>query len=450
MERPSPEQTVLRIENRSQQPSLAYWPYEYTQATFMVTLRTPDGLITPSTPAAFGTWYESLLPAEDSLAAHEHAFIDSLTARAQTDIERVEALYNFARRDVRYIAIESGENAIVPRAPRQVIQRQYGDCKDKAFLIHRYAKALGLDVRMVLLAVQPAARFDGVHAHLFDHVINAVRHEGEWLYFDPTAKYMPFGELPVQDRGRTVLILDGERSAYHVTPPVSPTPSLSIQIDADLAEPAAGRARVVLRGDFYAAAAQVLEEQTGVHFENALSELVNSMLYKMSLDYFKPIDQTDSTLTLEAEADLSSFIIASPTRRYLPRMPFQVIDSAVLERAEDEQPLLAPVQQILNLTIRLHTGEFTAPADTVVMGDASAATFRSVLRPAPSPAPQTTPATEPSRGPHATDPEIVLRTALLSYRFTPHAYRLTGTAKAAYLSFSTQYLESKRNMYVFE
>ncbi len=49
--------------------------------------------------------------------------------------ERLEALADFARRQVRYVAVEVGIGGYRPAPPQQVMERLWGDCKDKAFLL---------------------------------------------------------------------------------------------------------------------------------------------------------------------------------------------------------------------------------------------------------------------------------------------------------------------------
>ena len=58
-------------------------------------------------------------------------------------------------------------------------------------------------------------------------------------------------------------------------------------------------------------------------------------------------------MVLEARADLSSFVVNSAGRMYLPRIPFAGVSRDALERAEDDLPLRLPSRQARRLRLRL-------------------------------------------------------------------------------------------------
>src|SRR6266550_2592552 len=82
-----------------------------------------------------------------------------------------------------------------------VLTRRFGDCKDKASLMHAMLEALGIDSRLVLLRTRRMGNLSEAPASLavFDHAILYVpKYE---LYLDGTAEFHGSGELPPDDRG---------------------------------------------------------------------------------------------------------------------------------------------------------------------------------------------------------------------------------------------------------
>jgi len=90
-----------------------------------------------------------------------------------TDTQKWETLYRFVADDVRYLGLEHGANAVVPRRPATTLARRFGDCKDKVTLFVALARAAGLPVVPVLVATR---RFDPdamlvPNVNYFDHMI---------------------------------------------------------------------------------------------------------------------------------------------------------------------------------------------------------------------------------------------------------------------------------------
>ena len=59
--------------------------------------------------------------------------------RGMSDLERVRAVYDFVVTGTRYVGLEFGIHGYKPYKVTQVLARRFGDCKDKAALIHRAA-----------------------------------------------------------------------------------------------------------------------------------------------------------------------------------------------------------------------------------------------------------------------------------------------------------------------
>ncbi|BBB33353.1 conserved hypothetical protein [Thermotomaculum hydrothermale] len=94
--------------------------------------------------------------------------------------EKVKKVLDFVAKKVNYVDIELGNGRIVPKKCSFVIDRKYGDCKDKSFLAINLLKNLGFDAYPVLakgyIYGQVYPDFPGIQ---FNHVIVAVKLDNE-------------------------------------------------------------------------------------------------------------------------------------------------------------------------------------------------------------------------------------------------------------------------------
>lgn len=110
-------------------------------------------------------------------------------------------------RNVRYTGVEFGQAAVVPAMPSEVLQRRFGDCKDKSALLVAMLRAAGLKayVALLLSGYGPDVDPNLPGLDLFDHAIVYV--DGpQPLWIDATANHMRVGVLPSEDQGRLALI----------------------------------------------------------------------------------------------------------------------------------------------------------------------------------------------------------------------------------------------------
>ena len=101
----------------------------------------------------------------------------------------VRAIYDFVVTNTRYVALEFGIHGYKPYRVDRVLARRFGDCKDKASLIHAMLKVAGVDSRLVLLRMRHLGSLATEPASLaaFNHAIVYVPKFD--LYLDGTAEF---------------------------------------------------------------------------------------------------------------------------------------------------------------------------------------------------------------------------------------------------------------------
>ena len=147
----------------------------------------------------------------------------------------VRAIYNFVVTNTRYVALEFGIHGYKPYRVDRVLSRRFGDCKDKASLIHSMLKVAGVESRLVLLRMRNLGEIGQEPASLaaFNHAIVYVpRFE---LYLDGTAEFHGARELPSSDRVANVLIVEpGGKATFLTTPEATPDDNAT-RLDMSLA-----------------------------------------------------------------------------------------------------------------------------------------------------------------------------------------------------------------------
>ncbi|MSP91679.1 MAG: DUF3857 domain-containing protein [Myxococcales bacterium] len=158
--------------------------------------------------AAAATWYEGLMAAALPVRGQD-PLVRDLAARlvhgADSLEQKVRSVYAYAAQQVRYVGLEFGIHSLKPHAVREVIQRRFGDCKDKATLIVALLGEVGIDAQVVLVRSVDQGRLHDEVASLgvFNHAIAHVPALG-W-YLDATAQHHGPLELPDADAGATAL-----------------------------------------------------------------------------------------------------------------------------------------------------------------------------------------------------------------------------------------------------
>jgi transglutaminase-like putative cysteine protease len=124
--------------------------------------------------------------------------------------EQVLAVLRFVQDEVRYFGIEMGEKSHKPAEPSTVYNRRFGDCKDKSFLFVTALRTLGIEAWPVLVNAFERRTLDQWQPSplAFNHVIAAVRLNGQLYWFDPTINYQrgPLSACYLPDYERGLII----------------------------------------------------------------------------------------------------------------------------------------------------------------------------------------------------------------------------------------------------
>lgn len=123
------------------------------------------------------TWARALFAAHLAPTPEVMARVQSLLVDCKTTEEKADVLLRFVQDDVRYLGLHLNESTHRPAAPLDVIDRRFGDCKDKSLLLTALLRGIGLEADVALVS---STWRDGVitlqpSPLSFDHAIVRVR-----------------------------------------------------------------------------------------------------------------------------------------------------------------------------------------------------------------------------------------------------------------------------------
>ena len=238
-------------------------PYEEVlQRLFVSTL--PDW-------AAVSKWYWNLSRAHlDATTPEMKQTVKELTAGAQTDKEKIKALFYFVSNKIRYMGItpEKDRPGFEPHDVCITFDKKYGVCRDKAALLVSMLRLAGLNAYPVLVSV-------GTHKDarvpdpFFNHAIAGVELEkGQIVLMDPTDENTR-ELLPASDRNQSYLVARPDGDTIRLSPIAPPDENL-LQI----------RTTGILNAD------GVIEAKSELSFQG-----VNDDAYRNAFSHMKPDDE---------------------------------------------------------------------------------------------------------------------------------------------------------------
>ncbi len=162
-----------------------------------------------------GRWYAALEKDRRTPSPEVRAKAAELTKGLTTDLDKIEALYDFVALNFRYVSLSLGLGRYQPHAAGDVLHNQYGDCKDKNTLLASLLEAEGFHSSSVLINSSRDLDPDVPSPSQFDHVITMLPLNGQEVWMDTTAEVAPFRLLAYTLRKKQALVM-----------PVSGTPHL--------------------------------------------------------------------------------------------------------------------------------------------------------------------------------------------------------------------------------
>jgi transglutaminase-like putative cysteine protease len=236
----------------------------------------------------WGSWqaiveWAMLLYRPGNLSAPMQALVAQWRKEAADDAGRIIAALRFVQDNVRYTGIEIGPGAYQPTDPARVLQRRYGDCKDKALLLATLLQAMNIDAQPALVSTWLRSEIENVlpGPRMFDHVIVRIRSGGRTYWFDAT-ETLQGGTLQTANQahfGAALVIAPGVQKLERMPDAVLAQPTTDVTEFFDLAAGTRARGTMQVKSIYRGADADGMRR--------SLQASTSEQLTRNYLDYYR-------------------------------------------------------------------------------------------------------------------------------------------------------------------
>ncbi len=154
--------------------------------------------------------------------------------------DQVRAVLRRVQDDVRYLSLAFAESTHRPTDPAVVLERRFGDCKDKSLLAVSLFRELGLAAEVALVSTSMGRRLDEMMPSIrsFDHVIVRVEVDGNHHWLDATRMYQRGGLADSAARGfhQALVLAPGENGLTEIPEPEDLRPNIGAKLQYTVVE----------------------------------------------------------------------------------------------------------------------------------------------------------------------------------------------------------------------
>lgn len=190
-------------------------------------------------------YYNKLFEPQVETSSKIKQLAESLTKGLSSDEEKIEALNRYVR-NIRYVSIVLGDGGLTPNPPSKVIERNYGDCKDKSTLLLSLCRAIGIKTNPVLVLTSDRGEIDeNFTSWRFNHmIVHTTTGAGKSYFIDPTAEFAILNDLPASVEGIKMMVIDQDGKARFQKSPSSASKDNLTSYNCDMIVEADGSAKI--------------------------------------------------------------------------------------------------------------------------------------------------------------------------------------------------------------
>jgi tetratricopeptide (TPR) repeat protein len=245
-----------------------------------------------------GAWYRSLEGARTDADDDVRAKVATLIAGKSTPDEKARAVYAYVSSQVRYIGVAFGVGRFQPHEAGDVLNNQYGDCKDKSTLLISMLSAAGINADAVLIGVGITFNPAVPSPAAFNHAITLAHIDGQPVWLDSTPEVSPFRLLNPLIRGVQALVIPATGDPRVDTTPADPPFPSSIHFEAigTLDDTGTSHSHIVmdLRGDSEVEYRQAVRTVSPAQWDDLMQRISYAMSFagKVTNSQFARPDDT--------------------------------------------------------------------------------------------------------------------------------------------------------------
>jgi tetratricopeptide (TPR) repeat protein/transglutaminase-like putative cysteine protease len=169
-----------------------------------------------------GQWYNQIQAPQLVATPQIKAKAAELTKGLTSEDDKIRAIYDFVSTRFHYVSLSLGNGLFVPHPAEDVLENEYGDCKDKHTLLAVLLGAAGIEAWPALISSTRQIDPDVPSPGQFDHMITYVPRGDKPLWLDTTAEVAPMGMLMAVLRDKQALVIPKDKPASLMTTPANP------------------------------------------------------------------------------------------------------------------------------------------------------------------------------------------------------------------------------------
>jgi transglutaminase-like putative cysteine protease len=226
--------------------------------------------------ASFGKFMADLNRDRDKVSPEMAAKIKEMTADCKTNLEKIDTLYHYMQKNMRYVSVQLGIGGWQTFDAQYVEKNKYGDCKALSNFMKSMLKSAGIEGQLVVVSAGDDDFFDPDPTFClprFNHMILHIPSEN--MFLECTSNDNPTGYLGGFTQGRGVLLLTENSGKIGKTPALDATTNgqtskATIQLAADGS--ATLKNASILRGTFQDNMRSILTNSSKEEFKKRFQE----------------------------------------------------------------------------------------------------------------------------------------------------------------------------------
>jgi tetratricopeptide (TPR) repeat protein/transglutaminase-like putative cysteine protease len=352
-------------------------------------VKPPDVMLsTFPTWDAIARWYGRLQNNASQPAPEIRAKAKELVANHSTQLDKIEALYDFVAKQIRYINLPFGAVSYQPHSAAEVLENKYGDAQDKQALLAALLRAEGISSDVAL--IPSARRLDTAlpSPAQFDRLVTAVPMKSRTIWLDTSSEVIPFEMLPASLRHKSALLVsftaDGASGRLAETPTDPPFPSsqhVEITGRVDELGKLTAQARYTLRGDTELLLRTAFHQAPPAQWNQLAQTILTLDGLRGELTSVKPSDPTSTRDPFQLELDFTQLDFLD-WRAKQARVALPLLTIGLPDPADDKtQPI--DLGNPLDVTVQLNLDlppNFTAQPPVGISVSRDYAEFKSSYR----------------------------------------------------------------------
>jgi transglutaminase-like putative cysteine protease len=166
------------------------------------------------------------------------AVVKDIRGQGGSPADQALRALRFVQGQIRYVSISIGQGAFRPAAPEKVLERRFGDCKDKSLLLVAILRELGIEAHVALVHSSRGRGLDSFlpTPYAFDHAIVRIQLSDDTYWLDGTREEQltPVTKNVVGDVERALVLDDATRGLAMVPRPGPDSGSKRSEVVIDL------------------------------------------------------------------------------------------------------------------------------------------------------------------------------------------------------------------------